>query len=88
MQRLIPLLLSLLLSGCSNGELAATVPEASRVLTVNEFLARPDLREKIGAVCSNDPGRTMLDANCTNVRRADHIAMAGGAIPKIDTSIP
>jgi hypothetical protein len=63
--------------GCGR-QPAAAVPElGDRVLTVDEFLAQPDLRGKVSALCRNDPGRIGLTPNCVNVRRADHIASMG-----------
>jgi hypothetical protein len=63
---------------------ASVVPElGDRVLTVNEYIAQPKLREKVSAACGNDPGRTGLDPNCINVRRADHIASFGTSIPSM-----
>jgi hypothetical protein len=67
------------LSGCSR-ESSAAIPElGDRVLTVDEFLAQPELRKKVSAYCHNDPGRTGMTSNCVNVRRADHIASMGTA---------
>lgn len=67
------------LSGCSR-ESGTAIPElGDRVLTVDEFLAQPELRKKVTAYCHNDPGRTGLTPNCVNVRRADHIASMGTA---------
>jgi hypothetical protein len=83
MKRLILLLLPLALSGCFKGEPPTVVPGVDRVYTVDEFVAQPVLRKKVSAVCSNDPGRTGLDPNCVNVRRADHIASVGTTIPSI-----
>jgi hypothetical protein len=66
-----------LMFGCGR-EPAVAIPElGDRVLTVDEFLAQPDLRNKVSASCRNDPGRTGLTPNCVNVRRADHIASMG-----------
>jgi hypothetical protein len=68
-----------LLSGCSR-ESGTAIPElGDRVLTVDEFLAQPELRKKVSAYCHNDPGRTGITPNCVNVRRADHIASMGTA---------
>lgn len=68
-----------LMFGCGR-EPAMAIPElGDRVLTVDEFLAQPDLRNKVGALCRNDPGRTGATPNCVNVRRADHIASMGTA---------
>jgi hypothetical protein len=67
------------LSGCSR-ESGMGIPElGDRVLTVDEFLAKPELRKKVSAYCHNDPGRTGMTPNCVNVRRADHIASMGTA---------
>jgi len=84
MTRLIPLLLPLVLAGCVKNEPEAVVP-AERTYTVDEFLAQPDLRKKISAVCSNDPGRIGQEPNCINVKRADRIASAGslGDMPRV-----
>lgn len=67
------------LNGCSR-ESGTAIPElGERVLTVDEFLAQPELRKKVSAYCHDDPGRTGLTPNCVNVRRADHIASMGTA---------
>ena len=77
MKPLIPLLLTLALSGCSKGDSTASAAVADRTYTVNEFLAQPDLRKRVSSACGNDPGRMALEPNCVNVRRADHLASAG-----------
>lgn len=77
MKRIIPLLLPLALTGCFKVEPATTAPSADRVYTVDEFVAQPDLRKKVGALCGNDPARLGQAPNCINVRRADRIATAG-----------
>lgn len=78
MKRHIPLLLlPLALTACFKVEPATAVVVVDRVYTVDEFLAQPELRKKISAVCSNDPGRLWQDSNCINVGQADHIASAG-----------
>jgi hypothetical protein len=62
-----------ILSGCER-EASNTIPELrGRVLTVDEYLAQPQLREKVSAFCRNDPGRSGMTPNCVNVRQADHI---------------
>lgn len=66
-----------LMLGCGR-EAAEAIPGlGNRVLTVDEFLAQPDLRNKVSAFCRNDPGRVGMTPNCVNVRRADHIASMG-----------
>jgi hypothetical protein len=84
MKRLIPLLLPLALSACLKVEPATAVVAVDRVYSVDEFLAQPELRKKVSAVCSNDPGRLGQDPNCINVVQADHIASAGslGNMPR------
>lgn len=79
---MIFLLLSLAMAGCRRE--VSLVP-ADRIYTVKEYLAQPELRKKISAVCSNDPGRTEQDPNCINVQRADRVASAGSSfgIPRI-----
>lgn len=77
MKLLIPLLLSMALSGCSKGDPTAAAAVVHRTYTVNEFLAQPDLRKRVSSACSKDPGRMALEPNCVNVRRADHLASAG-----------
>lgn len=85
MKRLIPLLLPLALTGCLKGQAPTVVSEVDRIYTVDEFVAQPTLRKKVSAFCSNDPGRTGLDPNCVNVRRADHIASFGSvaSMPRV-----
>jgi hypothetical protein len=67
------------LNGCSHDSGTAVPELGDRVLTVDEFLAQPELRKKVSAYCHNDPGRTGVTPNCVNVRRADHIASMGTA---------
>ena len=85
MKRLIPLLLPLALAGCLKVEPITVVPGVDRLYSVDEFLAQPDLRKRVGAVCGNDPGRFGQAPNCINVRRADRIASAGtlAAMPRV-----
>lgn len=82
MRYLIPVLLPLVLAGCKRE--VSLVP-ADRIYTVDEYLAQPELRQRVSAVCSNDPGRTRQDPNCINALRADRVASAGSAagIPRI-----
>lgn len=79
---MIFLLLPLAMAGCKRE--VSLVP-ADRIYTVEEYLAQPELRKKVSAVCSNDPGRTGPDANCINVQRADRVASAGSSsgMPRI-----
>jgi len=83
MQRpiLIIMLLAATVAGCKRETVA--VP-ADRVYTVDEYLATPELRRRVSAACSNDPGRTAQDPNCVNVLRADRMAAAGtfGGMPR------
>lgn len=85
MKRLIPLLLPLVLTGCFKVEPSTAVSTVDRVYTVEEFIALPDLRTRVGALCGNDPGRLGQDPNCLNVRRAERIASAGSvaSMPRI-----
>lgn len=85
MKRLIPLLLPLALTGCFKAVPATAASKIDRVYTVDEFVAQPDLRKQVSAVCSNDPGQLGQDPNCLNVRRADRIASAGttAGMPRI-----
>lgn len=71
--------IAVFMCGCGR-EPAGTIPElGDRVLTVDEFLSQPALRDKVSALCRNDPGRMGLTPNCVNVRRADQIASMGTA---------
>lgn len=70
---------ALFVAACSR-EAAQSIPKlGDRTLTVDEFLAQPDLRKQVSAFCHNDPGRLGLTPNCVNVRRADHLASMGTA---------
>jgi hypothetical protein len=84
MKRLVPVLvlLHLAMAGCKR---EVSLAPADRIYTVEEFLAQPELRKRVSAVCGNDPGRTGQDPNCINVRRADRIASFGSAerMPRI-----
>lgn len=83
MQRsiLFLLLMASTVAGCKPD---AVVVPADRVYTVDEYLATPDLRQRVSAACSIDPGRTARDPNCVNVHRADRVAAAGtlGGMPR------
>jgi hypothetical protein len=69
--------MAVLMFGCGR-EPSIAVPElGDRVLTVDEFVSQPELRNKVSALCRNDPGRMGATPNCVNVRRADHIASMG-----------
>jgi hypothetical protein len=83
MQRSIFFLLLLAATGAGCKREAVIVP-ADRVYTVDEYLAAPELRRRVSAACSNDPGRTAQDPNCVNVHRADRVAAAGtlGGMPR------
>jgi hypothetical protein len=71
------ILTATILAGCTR-ETTSTIPELDgRVLTVDQYLAQPDVRKKVSLACHNDPGRLGLTPNCVNVRRADHIASMG-----------
>ena len=66
------------------------VPFLDRVMTVSEFTAAPEMREKVIAFCRNDPGETAADAkNCASALQSLHVSYSGtGNFPKIDTSVP
>lgn len=88
MNAVLPIVLAATLLAACTREPPSIVPElGSRVLTVDEYLAQPALREKVMAACHNDPGRLALTPNCVNVRRADHLASMGtGSGIRIDLS--
>jgi len=69
-------------AGCKR---EAVIVPADRVYTVDEYLAAPNLRRRISAACTNDPGRTGHDPNCINVHRADRVAASGslGSLPRV-----
>lgn len=81
------ILVAALLAACTR-EATSIIPElGNRVLTVDEYLAQPDLRQKVGLVCHNDPGRLGFTPNCVNARRAEHLASMGtGSGIRIDLS--
>jgi hypothetical protein len=81
MNRIIFLLAPLMLTACVDGDSSTTGPKSERIYTVDEFLARPDLRKKFFALCGNDPGQNERDPNCINVVSAERIASAGTTIP-------
>lgn len=76
------LFLASVVAGCKR---EAVIVPADRIYTVDEYLAAPELRNRISAACTNDPGRTAQDPNCINVQRADRIASSGslGAMPRV-----
>lgn len=69
-------------AGCKR---EAVIVPADRIYTVDEFLAAPDMRHRVSAACTNDPGRTAHDPNCINVHRADRVASSGslGGMPRV-----
>lgn len=77
------ILVSLVLTGCVKEDYSPANPVGDRVYTVDEFLAKPELRKKILAQCANDPGRTESNPNCVNVISAERVASAGTTIPRI-----
>lgn len=73
-------------SGCTKQGATSAIAEAAgeRVLTVDDYLKRPDVRKKVFAACANDPGRRGDDPNCVNATRAERIASAGsGHFPDV-----
>ncbi len=76
MRRLI-LMLAISLLGCVKVDPPVSQQVADRVYTVDEFIAQPDLRKKVFALCSSDPGRKGSDPNCINVTRAERISSYG-----------
>lgn len=76
------LVVSAVMAGCKR---EVIVVPADRIYTVDEYLAAPELRRRISAACSNDPGRTAQDPNCINVHRADRVASAGSlrSMPRV-----
>ena len=83
MNRLIPLLLTVALTGCIKEDPAIVAPKVDRIYTVSDFLAQPELRKKFFTMCGNDPGQSARDPNCINVLNAERIASAGTSIPRI-----
>jgi hypothetical protein len=82
MQRLIPLFLLLAVTGCGKSVTQDVPGVGGRVLTVDEYLARPALRHQVVAYCANDPGRTTLDPNCNNALQATQSG-SFGKFPKV-----
>lgn len=79
--------LSLTVAGCGR-EPAGKIPElGDRVLTVDQYLAQPELRKRVSALCDNDPGRMALTPNCMNAQRAEHVA-AFGSPGHLRTGLP
>jgi len=76
------LVLAASVAGCKR---ETVIVPADRIYTVDEYLAAPDLRRRVSAACTNDPGRTAHDPNCINVSRADRVAASGslGGMPHI-----
>lgn len=79
----LPLAL-LALTGCLKNEPSTTtsneetvVHKADRVYTVTELLAQPELRKKLFASCTDDPGRMDRDPNCVNTLSAERAASVG-----------
>lgn len=77
MKSLIFIVLPIALTGCLKVEPSTAERTPERIYTVDEFLAQPELRERVSAVCNNDPGQLGQTPNCSNSRRADRIASAG-----------
>lgn len=83
--RFSALFLLVLAASAASCKREAVIVPADRIYTVDEFLAAPDLRRRVSAACSNDPGRTAHDPNCINVHRADRVASSGslGGMPRV-----
>lgn len=80
MKPALSLIIPALFVGACSREPAQSVPKlGDRTLTVDEFLAQPDLRKEVSTACNNNPGRLGLTPNCVNVRRANHLASMGTA---------
>ena len=79
---LLVLVLAASAVGCKR---EAVIVPADRIYTVDEFLAAPDLRHRVSAVCSNDPGQAAHDPNCINLHRADRVVSSGslGGMPRV-----
>lgn len=76
-----------LLVGCSGKP--TQIPFLDRVMTVDEFTAQPDVREKVLVLCANDPGRVGTDPNCVNAKQSTRMATSGaGNFPRLDISPP
>lgn len=77
-----------LLAGCSGS--VTQIPQLDRVLTVEQFNAQPGLRDQVLDFCANNPGQTMLDPNCINVKQAVRMAMFGDGAdaPRLNTAAP
>lgn len=88
MKSIFPVALAVTMLASCTPENTQVVPElGGGVLTVDEYLAQPALREKVIAACRNDPGRLRFTPNCVNVYRADHLASVGtGSGVRIDLS--
>lgn len=77
-----PLLALFFLAGCSANP--TNVPFLDEVLTVAQFSAAPDMRKRVLAYCSNDPGHTLLDPNCINASQSQRMASSGnGNFPRV-----
>lgn len=81
--------------GAALAALAACTPKPTqisfldRVLTVEEFTAQPDVRDKVIAECSSDPGHLKDDPNCVNAKQSLRASATGsGNFPSLDITPP
>ncbi|MGY0343565.1 EexN family lipoprotein [Xylella fastidiosa] len=84
-----------LIVGTALAALAACTPKPpqisflDRVLTVEEFTAQPDVRDKVIAECSSDPGHLKDDPNCFNAKQSLRASTTGsGNFPSLDITPP
>ena len=84
-----------LMVGAALAALAACTPKPTqisfldRVLTVEEFTAQPDVRDKVIAECSSDPGHLKDDPNCVNAKQSLRASATGsGNFPSLDITPP
>lgn len=60
-----------------------------RVVTVEEFTAKPELRARVLAECTSNPGQLNGDANCVNAKQSLRLSATGtGNFPSLDITPP
>ncbi|MFC5742104.1 hypothetical protein [Dyella tabacisoli] len=65
------------------------VPTMDKVMTVEEFAARPDFRMGVLALCADHPGLDGVDPNCIHAKQSMHaVASGSGDFPSLDISLP
>lgn len=87
MKKLMLAALVAALAGCN--EKVTEVTFLDKVMTVSDFTAQAQIRERVLAFCADDPGRLRNDPNCVNAQQSVKLTSAGtGNFPRVKPAVP